>query len=152
MGEGLSRSRRMLNSRAWHHHSDSVNCISGDKPTLPCVAGPRCWHGVERVALGSKNDEEDCATGYNVSRSFVPVLCEDTPPPSRAANGYLAFACHLRDGACSRGADRSHVTCEMVRAHVAQIGLVQAEAMAQTSGLTETEKRQAIQCLRESKT
>jgi hypothetical protein len=46
----------------------------------------------------------------------------------------------------------SHITCEMVRAYVAQIGLVQAKAMAQTSGLTEMEKRQAMQCLRESKT
>ncbi|MGC2121718.1 MAG: hypothetical protein WA652_02580, partial [Xanthobacteraceae bacterium] len=46
----------------------------------------------------------------------------------------------------------SHITCEMVRAYVAQIGLVQAKAMAQTSGLTEIEKRQAMQCLRESKT
>jgi hypothetical protein len=41
----------------------------------------------------------------------------------------------------------SRVTCEMVRAYVAQVGLVQAKAMAQAAGITETEKREAAQCL-----
>jgi hypothetical protein len=42
---------------------------------------------------------------------------------------------------------RSGITCEMVRAYVAQIGLVQAKAMAQSAGITESEKREAMQCL-----
>ena len=41
----------------------------------------------------------------------------------------------------------SHVTCEMVRAYVAQVGLAQAKAMAQGAGITESEKREAAQCL-----
>jgi hypothetical protein len=32
-------------------------------------------------------------------------------------------------------------------AYVAQVGLVQAKAMAQAAGITESEKREAAQCL-----
>jgi len=35
--------------------------------------------------------------------------------------------------------------CEMVRAYVAQGGLVQAEAMAQAAGLAKSEKRESAQ-------
>jgi hypothetical protein len=41
----------------------------------------------------------------------------------------------------------SRITCEMVRAYVAQVGLVQAKAMAQAVGMTESEQREAVQCL-----
>ena len=33
----------------------------------------------------------------------------------------------------------SRITCEMVRAYVAQVGLVQAKSMAQAAGITESE-------------
>jgi fatty acid desaturase len=39
------------------------------------------------------------------------------------------------------------VSCETVRSYVAQIGLAQAKAMAQAAGMTESEERQALQCL-----
>ncbi len=35
----------------------------------------------------------------------------------------------------------------MVRAYVAQVGLVQAKALAQSHGMTATQERQAIRCL-----
>jgi len=41
----------------------------------------------------------------------------------------------------------SRITCEMVRAYVAQVGLAQAKAMAQAAGMTESEEREAVQCL-----
>jgi hypothetical protein len=41
----------------------------------------------------------------------------------------------------------SRITCEMVREYVAQVGVVQAKAMAQAAGITESEKREAVQCL-----
>jgi hypothetical protein len=50
---------------------------------------------------------------------------------------------HREDTAASH----SHITCEMVRTYVAQVGLVQAKAMAQAAGITESEKREAVQCL-----
>jgi hypothetical protein len=52
-------------------------------------------------------------------------------------------------GAHERGAAErhSHITCEMVRSYVAQVGLAQAKAMAQAAGMTPSEERRAKQCL-----
>ena len=41
------------------------------------------------------------------------------------------------------------ITCEMVRAYVAQVGLAQAAAMAQSAGITPAEKERAKRCLAE---
>jgi hypothetical protein len=41
----------------------------------------------------------------------------------------------------------SGITCEMVRAYVAQVGLAQAAAMAQSAGITASEKDRARRCL-----
>ena len=43
----------------------------------------------------------------------------------------------------------SGITCEMVRAYVAQVGLAQATAMAQSAGITASEKDRARRCLAE---
>jgi len=43
----------------------------------------------------------------------------------------------------------SGITCEMVRAYVAQVGLAQAVAMAQSGGITSSEKARARRCLAE---
>lgn len=39
------------------------------------------------------------------------------------------------------------MSCETVRAYVAQVGLAQAKALAQAAGMTESEEREAAQCL-----
>jgi hypothetical protein len=39
------------------------------------------------------------------------------------------------------------ITCEMVRAYVAQVGVVQARAMALSAGMTAEEERRAKHCL-----
>jgi hypothetical protein len=41
----------------------------------------------------------------------------------------------------------SGITCEMVRAYVAQVGLAQAAAMAQSAGISAEEKDRAKHCL-----
>lgn len=41
----------------------------------------------------------------------------------------------------------AHITCDMVRAYVAQVGLVQARAMALSAGMTADEERRAKRCL-----
>lgn len=41
----------------------------------------------------------------------------------------------------------ANITCDMVRAYVAEVGLVQARAMAQSAGMTASEERRAIRCL-----
>jgi hypothetical protein len=51
---------------------------------------------------------------------------------------------HYRPGAAG---SHARITCEMVRAYVAQIGLAQAKAMAQAAGMTASEEREAVQCL-----
>jgi hypothetical protein len=45
------------------------------------------------------------------------------------------------------GAARPHITCEMVRSYVAQVGLVQAKAMAEAAGMTAADERRARRCL-----
>lgn len=39
------------------------------------------------------------------------------------------------------------VSCETVRAYVAQVGLAQAKALAQSAGMTDAEEREAAHCL-----
>jgi hypothetical protein len=41
----------------------------------------------------------------------------------------------------------SPITCDMVRSYVAQVGLVQARAMALAAGMTASQERRAKQCL-----
>jgi len=47
----------------------------------------------------------------------------------------------------AQGESHSGITCEMVRAYVAQVGLAQAAAMAQSAGITSSEKERARRCL-----
>lgn len=42
---------------------------------------------------------------------------------------------------------RAHITCDMVRAYVAQVGLTQARAFALSAGMTAAEERRAKRCL-----
>jgi hypothetical protein len=51
---------------------------------------------------------------------------------------------HHHDRAAS---SHSRLSCETVRAYVAQVGLAQAKAMAQAAGMTQSEEREAAQCL-----
>jgi hypothetical protein len=41
----------------------------------------------------------------------------------------------------------AHITCDMVRAYVAQVGLAQAKAQAQSAGMTASEAQRAMRCL-----
>jgi hypothetical protein len=47
----------------------------------------------------------------------------------------------------SGSVSHSGITCEMVRAYVAQVGLAQAAAMAESAGITASEKDRAKRCL-----
>ena len=46
-------------------------------------------------------------------------------------------------------ASHAGITCEMVRAYVAQVGLAQATAMAESNGITPAERERAKRCLAE---
>ena len=60
------------------------------------------------------------------------------------AVGFPAMANPHNHGTLER---HSNVNCEMVRAYVAQNGLVQAKVMAQAAGMTASEERKARGCL-----
>jgi hypothetical protein len=55
---------------------------------------------------------------------------------------------HHADRSVERDA-HAGITCDMVRAYVAQVGLAQAVAMAQSAGMTSSEKERARRCLAE---
>ncbi len=42
---------------------------------------------------------------------------------------------------------RSGINCEMIRAYVDQVGLVQAKALARSAGMTASQERRARRCL-----
>jgi hypothetical protein len=55
-------------------------------------------------------------------------------------------------GSWSAAADQANTdgfTCEMVRAYVAQVGLIRAKAIALAHGMTAAQARRARQCLAE---
>jgi hypothetical protein len=58
-----------------------------------------------------------------------------------------AFAKHHFHRGHGASSSHSRITCETVRAYVAQVGLEQAKAMAQAAGMTQSEERAAAQCL-----
>ena len=64
-----------------------------------------------------------------------------------AASCYPAVAKHHVHHREAAAVSHSRLSCETVRAYVAQVGLAHAKALAQAAGMTETEERQAMQCL-----
>ena len=74
---------------------------------------------------------------------------------SLARRDHVAHRTHLAEHAdvaphvatSSEPVSHSAITCEMVRAYVAQVGLAQAAAMAQSAGITPSEKDRARRCL-----
>jgi hypothetical protein len=62
-------------------------------------------------------------------------------------SSYPAVAKHHHHHRERPTASHSRLSCETVRAYVAQVGLAQAKAMAQAAGMTGSEERQAAQCL-----
>jgi len=60
---------------------------------------------------------------------------------------YPAMARHRHADRDRTPSEQPHFTCDMVRGYVAQVGLAQAKAMAENAGVTEADKRHAVQCL-----
>ena len=63
------------------------------------------------------------------------------------AASYPAVAKHHFHHGERATSSHSRISCEIMRAYVAQVGLAQAKAMAQAAGMTESEARAAAQCL-----
>jgi hypothetical protein len=72
------------------------------------------------------------------------------PALAKAHHGHhsVARATHQAKTAAERDS-HSGITCEMVRAYVAQVGLTEATKMAESAGITSSEKERARRCLAE---
>jgi hypothetical protein len=79
---------------------------------------------------------------------MVVLLTASYPSMAKPYHGHRAVA-HTTHHANRISEPDSHsaITCEMVRAYVAQVGLAQATAMAQSAGITSSEKDRARRCL-----
>ena len=79
---------------------------------------------------------------------MLALLTVSGPAMARPHHGhrYVARTIHHATVAGERQS-HSGITCEMVRAYVAQVGLAQAAAMAESAGATSAEKERAKRCL-----
>jgi hypothetical protein len=62
----------------------------------------------------------------------------------------IASSRHYRTDRDKPAVSRSQITCDVVRAFVAQAGLARAKAMAAAAGMTASEERRAMRCLKNS--
>jgi len=78
------------------------------------------------------------------------VLLTVCPAAAKTHHGhhFVARTIHHANRASDTDS-HSGITCDMVRAYVAQVGLAQAIAMAQSAGITSSEKERARRCLDE---
>ena len=79
---------------------------------------------------------------------MLVLLTASCPANARPHHGHrsAAHAMHHASAATER-ASHSGITCDMVRAYVAQVGLAQAASMAESAGITSAEKERAKRCL-----
>ena len=66
------------------------------------------------------------------------------------ARPYHHYVTRTHANGTTQRESHSGITCEMVRAYVAQVGLAQAIAVAQAAGITSSEKARARRCLAEN--
>jgi transposase-like protein len=71
---------------------------------------------------------------------------QDVERSSHHANRYAAHRSHDSDRFASH-ISHSGITCDMVRAYVAKVGLGQAIAMAKSAGISAADEQRARQCL-----
>ena len=113
----------------------------------------RALHG-EAIRLCYR--ENDVAFGgltimRNAALLMLVLFIASSPALAKRYHGHRHVVRALHHQA-DRSVERdSHagITCDMVRAYVAQVGLAQAVATAQSAGMTSSEKERARRCLAE---
>jgi hypothetical protein len=86
----------------------------------------------------------------NTALLMLVLLTASYPAMAKPYHGHRHAARTVHHGNGSgEGEAHSGITCEMVRAYVAQVGLAQAAAMAESAGITSSEKERARRCLAE---
>jgi hypothetical protein len=104
--------------------------ISWGERILFAAIQSRCWHRVNRVVGGAITMKKTALLTFVFVAASYPAVAKH-----HFHHGHRATSSHSR------------ISCETVRAYVAQVGLAQAKAMAQAAGMTESEERAAAQCL-----
>ena len=81
---------------------------------------------------------------------MLALLTASYPAMAKQYRGhhYVARTVHHANGS-SEQESHSGITCDMVRAYVAKVGVAQAVAMAESAGMTSSEKERARRCLAE---
>jgi hypothetical protein len=81
---------------------------------------------------------------------MLVALTASYPAIAKPYHGHRHAARTVHHGHGSSSSEReahSGITCDMVRAYVAQVGLAQAAAIAESAGITSSEKERARRCL-----
>jgi hypothetical protein len=119
--------------------------------TCPVIAKPYHGHHAHHYATrkshhdhqyAERNSRHDRQYAEHRSRHDHQYVERD----SRHAEHYTARKSHDSDRYASH-ASHSGITCEMVRAYVAKVGLGQAIAMAKSAGISALDEQRARQCL-----
>jgi hypothetical protein len=84
----------------------------------------------------------------NTALLMLVLLTASYPAMAKPYHGHrhVARTVHHNNSSAD-GEAHSGITCDMVRAYVAQVGLAQAAAIAESSGITSSEKERARRCL-----
>lgn len=87
----------------------------------------------------------------NAALLMLVLFVASSPAMAKRYHGHRHVVRTLHHQADRSGERDSHsgITCDMVRAYVAQVGLAQAVATAQSAGMTSSEKERAKRCLAE---
>jgi hypothetical protein len=119
--------------------------------TCPVIAKPHHGHHAQHYAARKSHQAHHSATRksrhdrqYAERRSRRDRQYDERN--SHHADHYSARKSHDSDHFASH-ASHSGITCEMVRAYVAKVGLGQAIAMAKSAGISAVDEQRARQCL-----
>jgi hypothetical protein len=82
-----------------------------------------------------------------VALPMLVLLTASYPAMAKRHHGHHYVARTIHHGSSGERESHSGITCEMVRAYVAQVGLAQAAAIAESAGVTSSEKERAKRCL-----
>jgi hypothetical protein len=118
-----------------------------------------CYRDRRRRRIGDINDMKSAALlTLRIVTLGSLIACCPAMATSHHGHRYAARTVHHaslahhanvahRAGSADERASHAGITCDMVRAYVAQVGLTQAIAMAEASGITSSEKERARRCL-----
>ena len=111
----------------------------------PVMAKPHSHHHFHQQHYDAHHHHHDAARASRHHEAARASRHHETARNSHHAEHHTRAAQHAdRDTAHT---SHSGITCEMVRAYVAKVGMGQAIAMAKSAGISAAEEERARQCL-----